>query len=294
MANKSYRRRMGDRKEGRRIRSLAPFYTFTPFIMSTRNDACNYFQDSVEITEIDRFLRQKRTDGWKSMGMLHLLISAYIRTLASRPALNRFIAGQRIYSRNNIEVVLTVKRALSASATETTIKVEFEPTDTIYDVYRKMNEKIDDIKADNGANNTEQVAGALMKLPGLLLKFAIGIIRFLDYFGWLPRAIMDASPFHGSMIISDLGSLGIPPIYHHLYNFGTLPIFICFGSKRREVGLDENRVPVERKYIDYTVVTDERICDGQYYAASLKYIKHYLKNPHLLEQPPEEVLEDIF
>ncbi|MGI5936834.1 MAG: hypothetical protein ACOX7I_08550 [Oscillospiraceae bacterium] len=293
MGNARYKRRFGDRAEGRQIRSLSAFYKFTPYIMKTRNDACNYFSDSVEITETDRWLRQKRAEGYKGMGFLHLFVATYVRIVAQRPAINRFISGQRIFARHNIEVVLTVKRALTSEADETTIKAVFDPTDTVFDVYRKLNEKIDEIKANDGENNTEQVAAALFKLPGIVLKFAIWFFNLMDYFGLLPKALLDASPFHGSMIITDIGSLGIPSIYHHLYNFGNLPVFLSFGAKRKAVELDKDGQPVERKYIDFCATVDERICDGYYYATAFKYLKYYLNNPWLLETPPEKVEEDI-
>ena len=148
-----------------------------------------------------------------------------------------------------------------------------------------MNEKIDEIKYGGEDNNTEQVAGALLKLPRFLLRFAIGCLRVMDYFGIIPQKLLDASPFHGSMIITDMGSLGIPPIYHHLYNFGTLPMCIACGAKRKAV---------ERKYIDFMAVMDERVCDGYYYASSFKYMKMFMHNPSLLEVPPEKVVEDLF
>lgn len=261
--------------------------------MAKKNDSCNYFKDSIEVTETDRYLREKRAEGYKGMGMLHLFIASYIRVVSMRPALNRFISGQRIFARNNIEVVLTVKRSLASESSETTIKVVFEPTDTIYDVYRKLNEQIDEIKADTGDNGTEKTANTLMKLPRLVLKFAVWVLNILDYFGCLPKALLDVSPFHGSMIITDLGSLGIPPVYHHLYNFGNLPLFIAFGAKRRAIELDKTGTPVERKYIDYTVVLDERTVDGYYYATAFKYLKYFMRNPHVLDTPPETVEEDV-
>ena len=293
MANAN-RRRLGDRSDGRLLRSLDAFTKFIPFIMKTRNDANNLFADSVEVTELDRWLRAKRAEGWKGLGMLHVFVAAYVRTVALRPAINRFVSGQRIYARNNIEVVMAVKRSLTDDGSETTIKVELSPEDTIFDVYRKLNMKIDEIKADEGGNNTERTAEILGKLPRLVLRFALWLVSVLDYFGLLPKSLLNVSPFHGSMIITDLGSLGIPPVSHHLYNFGNLPVFVAFGAKRRTVELDKSGAPVERKYLDYTVDTDERICDGYYYASAFKYMKYYLRNPELLETPPETVEEDVF
>jgi hypothetical protein len=48
-----------------------------------------------------------------------------------------------------------------------------------------------------------------------------------------------------------------------------------------------------RKYIDFTVVTDERICDGFYFASGLKLMRQLLANPAVLDQPPEQVVADI-
>lgn len=294
MAETIYKRRFGDRKEGRLLRSLSPFYTFVPYIMPQRNDALNCFADSVEIGGAEAWFREKRREGWKGMGMLHLFLAAYVRTVSHCPGINRFINGRKIYARNNIEVVMVVKRAMTSEADETSVKVLFEPTDTIFDVYRKLGEKVDEIKANDGDNNTEEVARALMKLPGLFLRFVILVLRFLDYYGWLPQALLNASPFHGSMIITDLGSLGIGPIYHHIYNFGNLPLFLAMGAKRRAVEMDKSGLPTERKYVDYKVVMDERTVDGFYFAAALKYMKYYLRNPAALEIPPKTVEEDVF
>lgn len=289
-----YKRRFGDRKEGRLLRSLPAFAKFVPFIMPTRNDACNQYEESFEVSDVDRRLRKLRVDGYKGIGILHFIIAAYIRGVSMLPGMNRFVVGRRIYARDNIEVVMTVKRSLAIDATETTIKVVFEPTDTILDVYRKMSEKIDEIKTVEGNNNTEDVAEAMCKAPRFLLRFALTILRIMDYFGWLPQSLLDASPFHGSMIITDLGSLRIGPIYHHIYNFGTLPVFISFGAKRHAYELDRHGNMVDRKYVDCKFVMDERTVDGHYYAQFLQAFRYICQHPEIVETPPSKVVEDVF
>ena len=292
MADKQ-RRRFGDRKEGRRLRTITPLMAFTPYIMRDRNDACNYFEGEVDITETDRWLREQRRGGCKGLGMLHLFIAAYVRVVSHMPGLNRFVSGQRVYARNEILVNMMVKYSVEPDSPETVAKVSFEPTDTIFDIYNKMNAAVEEIRSGD-TSGTENTAGALMKMPRLVLKFAVWLIRLFDYFDWLPMSLLRVSPFHGSMIITDLGSLGIGPIYHHIYNFGNLPVFLAFGAKRREVELDRHGQPVEHKYVDYKIVCDERICDGSYYASAFKYLRYYLKNPDELTRPPESVVEDIY
>ena len=293
MAN-NYKRRAGDRIDGRRLRSLNGFYNFIPFIMPTRNDALNYYEQSFEITNADRWFRKQRVNGYKGIGMLHLLIAAYVRACAYLPGLNRFVVGNRVYAHNDIEIVMAVKRSLSIDATETTIKVPFKPTDTIYDVYNKMNEAIDSVKSSDEENGTEEFANKFAALPRVIISFLIWLIRVADYLGLLPKKLLDVSPFHGSMIITDLGSLGIGPIYHHIYNFGTLPVFVSFGAKRHVHELDRHGNVVECKYVDGKFVLDERTVDGHYYASAFKLITRFIADPSLLEVPPQKVNEDIY
>ena len=293
MAN-NYKRRAGDRVEGRRLRSLNGFYNFIPFIMPARNDALNYYEESFEITNADRWFRKQRVAGYKGMGMLHLLIAAYVRACAYLPGLNRFCVGKRVYARNDIEIVMAVKRSLTIDSSETTIKVVFKPTDTIYDVYNRMNAAIDEIKNSDEENGTEEFANKFAALPRFIISFAIWLLRVADYFGLLPKKLLDVSPFHGSMIITDLGSLRIGPIFHHIYNFGTLPVFIAFGAKRHAYELDRHGNMVDRKYVDCKFVMDERTVDGHYYAQFLQAIRYLFQHPEVVEAPPSRVIDDIY
>jgi hypothetical protein len=287
------RRRAGDRRDGRLLRSLPAFSKFIPYIMPTRNDAHIFYDESFEVSTVDRTLRRLRVEGYKGIGMLHFLIAAYIRCLSMLPGINRFIAGRRIYAHDDITIVMAVKRSLSVDATETTIKVHFQPTDTILDVYRKMNEKIEEIKTSEEDNNTEEVAEALTKMPRFLLRFAIAVLRMLDYFGLIPDSLIEASPFHGSMIITDLGSLRIGPVFHHIYNFGTLPVFIAFGAKRHAYEIDRHGKVVDNKYVDCKFVMDERIADGHYFAQFLQAYRYLFQHPEILEKAPSRVIEDV-
>ena len=289
----SSKRRFGDRKEGRLLRSLDPYTKFMPYIMPTRNDGCNQYEESFEITQVDRRLRALRQEGYKGLGMLHFIIASYVRCVSMLPGVNRFVVGRRIYARNNIEIVMTVKRSMNVDATETSIKVIFEPTDTIFDVYRKMNEKIEEIKSSDENTSTDDVAQTLCSLPRGILRLAVTILRVMDYFGWIPQGLLDASPFHGSMIITDLGSLRLAPIYHHIYNFGTLPVFIAFGAKYHKYELNRKGEFCDNKYIDLKCVMDERMCDGHYYSQFLQGMRYIFLHPEIIETPPTRVVEDI-
>jgi hypothetical protein len=291
--NLNRKRRFGDRKDGRLLRSLAPFYRFTPFIMMHRNEATNYFREKFEVSEAEKYLKALRDEGYPGIGYLHIFIAAYIRCVAQFPSMNRFISGQRIYARNNIEINLIIKKRMSMDAEEENIKVFFEYTDGIRDVYRKIGAEIERNKAANADNHTENTANFLIKIPRPFLRLAIRFILWLDYHGRMPASLLRASPFHGSLFITDLGSLGVSPVFHHLYNIGNIPLFLAFGAKRKEYELDAGGNVVARKYIDYTINLDERIADGYTFALVFRYLRQYLRNPRLLEKPLEKIVEDV-
>ena len=290
-AYKPRKKRFGDRKEGRRLRTLPPMNYVVPFIMRDRSDSLNYFEEVIDITNIESYIAKKHSEGYVDMSLLHVILAAYVRVVSERPAINRFVAGQRIYARNNIEAVMTVKKELSIESPDTCIKVEFDPRDNIYNVYKKF-QKIVHNSVEN-STDFDGTMGSLAKLPRFIFRMAMSTLRWLDYHGWLPKSLLKVSPFHGSMIITSMGSLGIPAIYHHLYNFGTLPLFLSYGSIFSDEALKRDGTSERHHFVTFRVVTDERICDGFYYASAFKKIKRYLLHPEMLDEFATEVVEDI-
>ena len=157
-------------------------------------------------------------------------------------------------------------------------------------IIMKLLEENRELSASNGM---DFAAKFLSYIPGVFLKFAVWLLKLLDYFGLLPKSLVKVSPFHGSMFLTNMGSLGIDPIYHHLYDFGNLPLFCAMGKKRTEYKLNADGTVRKVRMMDITIVCDERICDGHYYASAFKTLKKHIENPHMLEAKPEKVVCDI-
>lgn len=285
----------GDRADGRRVRGLSPFSIVVPYIMPTRVGSSNFINDTADIDAAESYISLKRKEGFDGFGITHIFLAAYVRCVAKYPAVNRFLAGQRVYSRgDDIQFCMIVKTEMRLDAPDTAIKLHLKPTDTVNDIYYKLNEEIEKVKnTPTGQSAFDKTAQALSYCPGIVFRIVIDILKLMDYFGCLPKFLLEVSPFHGSMFFTSMASLGIPPIVHHLYDFGNLPIFCAMGAKRTEVETDDNGHTVKHKYLDYTFNTDERICDGYYYASVMKYFKKLLAHPEKLELPPDEVVQDI-
>ena len=205
--------------------------------------------------------------------------------------LNRFLSGQKLYARNEIWVNMDVKKEMRTGSPDTVIKAVFPKDATARQVYEILNSTVKAAKEED--SSFDGTARALNYIPGLVLRLVMGILSFMDYFGLIPASLIRVSPFHGSLFITSMGSLGIPPVFHHLYDFGNVPVFCSFGAKEKRLEVRRDGTVAEVHYIPYTFTTDERICDGFYYASAFKLLRGYLRDPWQLDAPPESVKEDI-
>ncbi|MBQ2705100.1 MAG: 2-oxo acid dehydrogenase subunit E2 [Clostridia bacterium] len=288
------KRRPGDRYDGYRIRKMDAVYQIVPAIMRTRMDSQVFFDYKLDITELEKFVREQRENGMPNLRMLHIFMAAMIRMMSQYPRLNRFIAGKKVFARNCYSISIAIKRSLSINDEETTITPEFEPTFTLQEVVNHMEttlkEQVFD-KREEG-NATDLVARTLGAIPTFIKAGFVDLMRNLDKIGLMPKFINKASPFHASMFITDLGSCGIGPIYHHLYEFGTCSVFVAMGKKESEYYIDKDGNTQLRRYINMKVVADERICDGYYYASAMKDLARLIRHPERLLTPPEKVVMD--
>lgn len=290
------KRRFGDRKDGWRLRHTQSFFAVMPHIMKDRSDSQVFFDDYIEIEELEKYVRAMRKEhDMPYFSLYHVMIAAAVRLFVLRPRLNRFVMNGKTYARNRLTSSMTVKRRLSQNALEVCIKPSFEKTDTVFDVYRKVNETMEnEVRDDESENDTDMIANILNRLPAWLVRAFVNFIKFMDNHNLMTEFINKLSPFHTSFYITDVGSIGIAPIYHHIYNFGTTSVFIALGKKEivPMASLDGTIEP--KKVVRLRIVADERICDGQYYAESFRIFRRLLKKPQSLEVPPTEFPEDTW
>ncbi len=290
------RRRLGDRYDGQRLRHTPAFFGVMPHIMKRRSDSIILFDEVIEIENLEKYVRQKRKEeNLTGFSTFHLFIAAAVRMITLRPWLNRFVIAGKIFARNMLTVSMSVKRGLNRDAEETTIKPEFSGEDTLYDVYRKINDAIEHEVLDASVeNDTDMMARLLNHCPAWLIRSIVNLVNVLDHWGLMPKAINRLSPFHTSIFVTDVGSLGIGPVYHHIYDLGTTSLFMAMGKKETILEKNADGTVTEKRVIRLRFSLDERICDGYYFAESIRSMKRLLKKPELLEQPPAELPEDTW
>jgi len=243
----------------------------------------------IPIKPMQDYLNAKRKQGIR-ISHLGLIMAAYTRVVGEFPLLNRFIVNRKIYARNELNIAMVV---LKSGGNGTTSKVNFLPEDTIFDVNRKITEYIENNRNTEGDNSTDKLAKTLIRIPGLL-RYGVPLLKWMDKHGLLPRAVIDASPFHASLLISNLASIRTNHVFHHVYNFGTISMIITIGNSREVAKRNSDGEIYFEKCMPLGMVMDERICSGSYYAKAFKAFSRYLSDPTLLETPPlpEKVIKE--
>jgi hypothetical protein len=223
---------------------------------------------------------------------MHILIAAIVRMYAEKPQLNRFVMNGRVFQRDGIYISFTVKKKLTEDAGETTVKLRFTGEENIFQIKDMIDEQILANKGGDTSNETDDMAKLLKRIPNGLLKFAVNLLKFMDLHGCMPHKIIEISPFHTSCFLTNMKSISTDYVYHHLYDFGTTGLFVGLGKEHLAPVVNQETGELEvGKVIKIGTVIDERICDGFYYAKSIKLIRKFILNPKLLEEGyviPEE------
>jgi hypothetical protein len=277
------------RCDGRKIKKVDPMYRIIPHIMTERHDAMNMITLDLPLEPMQKYIRAKVSEGHKISHMT-IILAAYLRVMAEFPALNRFVVNRKIYAHKDITISMVVLKNNSRED-ETMSKIYLEPTDTIFDVQEKVGKYIDENREYSTSNATDKIVENLLKVPGLL-RGAVAVLKWMDKHGLLPSAIVKASPFHASFLITNLASIRTNHIFHHVYDFGTTSISMALGNMREVPRRTVDGEIVFDRCIPAGMVMDERIASGSYFALAFRKFKKYIKNPALLEQPPEVVNVD--
>ncbi|MCF0136038.1 MAG: hypothetical protein HUJ69_06400 [Lachnospiraceae bacterium] len=273
------------RVDGVRIKHGDPMYTVVPHIMTERSDSMNMIELFIPIKPMNLYIKEKREQGIE-ISHLALILAAFTRTVAEFPSLNRFIVNRKIYARKGIQIGMVVLKPEG----ETMNKFYLDPADDIFTVNQKLLDYVTENRKQAAENPTDKIISFLVGVPGVL-RAGVALIKWADKHGLLPQAVVDMSPMHESMVITNLASIGTNHIFHHIYNFGTVSEIVAMGNLRNMPKKGIGATGFER-CLPMGVVMDERIASGVYFSRAFRKLENYLKDPHLLEGPPEVCIRE--
>lgn len=278
------------RPDGTPIEGLPMLRRMMPFLMPSRTESLVYFEQQIDVTETLRYLERRRAQG-APVNLFQVMMAGLVRVLAMRPQLHRFVVGRRVYRRRTIELSFAVKKQFTDQARLTTVKVAFDPDDSLDDAARRVREAVSEGKGDSDTSSEKEM-GFFTKLPRFALRMVMGLQRTLDYFNLVPTSMMRDDPMYASMFVANLGSIGLDAAFHHLYEYGTIPLFAAIGRIHKAPMVMADGTLQVREVVTVRYTFDERIADGLYCARALDLYKRWIENPTELEKPME-LTDDI-
>ena len=281
----------GHRADGKRVKNIDPIVRITPYLMPMRCDAQVFLQHRLDYEKLARYIAEKNRQGEK-ITFMQIIVAGYVRAISQNPMVNRFIFNKQYYARNNCSVSYTVlKDPQNTESNETTVRIEFDLTDTLFDVRDRMNAAVEEARATEDGDFVIKVANVVLKVPGLPT-LIVALYRLLDRYGIAPKSLVKGLPFYSSMFITNNASIGLLPPLHHIYNFGDVSMFIGMGSPIKEAMVDSEGKNRMKRWLPLGLTADERVCSGAHYAKFFADATKFFSNPELMEQPPEEVFFD--
>ncbi len=281
------------RKDGKRAIYIDPMMQLSPYIMTRRSDATNTAKVEIRCDAIEQFITDQREKG-EVFTYNDVVVASLVRLYSKRWQLNRFVVGRKIYDRYKMTVAFVIKKGLRDNSAETTVKVDFDGSEDIYEVRNKINAVVEENLVNSDVNVMDLVVAKLMRLPSWLLIFFVGLIKFSDRIGLFPKVFMDASPFHTSCFITFLKSIKSDYVYHHIYDFGTTGLFFAMGRDKFVPSVNPDKSVTAEKTITMGVTMDERFADGLYLANSVRLWTSLLQRPEqLLEKGDKMFTKEI-
>lgn len=278
------------RADGKKLKNADPMYKVAAHIMHKRSDSMNMITLDIPIDPINEYLNTKRKEG-KHYSHLSVFVTALLHTFAQYPALNRFVVNKTIYVRNELAVGMVVLKGGKIDSHGTMNKIFFDPSYTIDETEKAIQLYIEENRKDENENGTDKIIKVLTAIPGVM-RVAVCALKVLDKYGLLPKSVLNMSPFHTSVVITNLASIRTNHIYHHIYDFGTTSIALAMGNLRELPKRKKGEVEFVR-CMPIGMVMDERIASGSYYALAFRKFRKLLEDPYQLDLPPQKIVQDI-
>ena len=282
------------RKDARKVKDIDGLHNILIDLKPRRCDSDVYINQKINMTNLVKYIEDKKKNNSDlRITYFHAIAMAFAKLFYNKKLLNRFICDRTTYERNDVIIAFVAKIAFDDKSEEVMINIKVDKDDNIYDLSRKISQKVDRIRnsKETKKENTNNIVDIVGKLPKIIRVPLMGMFKFLDKKGMLPESFIKDNLYYSSIILSNLGNLKIGSIYHNLTNFGTSSFLATIGLIHKETIVDFNGKEKVVDICDFGINCDERIADGYYFAKSIKLFEYIIENPELLEDKACEKVE---
>ncbi len=270
------------------------FHEIEFLIMRKKTQSEIHYKTQVDLTRTLEFLEKFNQDKAEEdkITLFQIYLTAAVRAITLRPKINRFVSGRRLWQRNRIIISFVVKKEKTEDGEEINAMIEFDPYDTLATVQGNVNEHL--YEARHGVNKNEQDVELMKRLPRFLIRFIFWLMRWTDEHNMPMHFLTKDVPMWSTVFLAHLGSINIPAVYHHLFEYGTTGILITFGKMLKAQVVDQETDKVDiRKVMEMKVSIDDRIASGSYTGPTIDFVRKLIENPEPLLTPPDLTDEQL-
>ena len=283
---------MGDRFDAKYLTDIDSMHFIMPFMYPDRCDNQAFFSFQIDLTNLDEYIKEKNKDNPDyKYNMYQCIVTAVLKTVTLRSKLSMFIHDRKMYKRNEVSAAFTVKQEFADNGGEVLCFIHSKPEWTIDDVHNEMRRQLLKLKSKGYRDESSGFMDKFNQIPKFISRPALRFVCWLEKHSWIPKALIETDPYHSSVVLANLGSIGLPEGYHHLTNWGTTSMFLVVGKSGRMPFFENDKVEF-RDGVKFGFTVDERIADGYYFSKSIKMMQLFLQQPELLDRPLNEKLSD--
>lgn len=270
---------MAKRKDAVEIKVTDPFHMIVPYVMPKRTEAEVSSCEKFDITKTLKYIEKinKKRDDNDRLKLFHCICYVLAKTVYLRPKMNIFIAGRKFWQRNDISLSFVAKQKFEDEAQEVLLFMKAQPEWTLNDISKFIIGDVKKARKQKG-NDLDKTMTLIGSLPRPILTLVFWIVSRLEYHGIMPEALSKGDPNYSTLLLSNLGSIGAGAPYHHLSNYGTCSMMCTIGTIEKSNDNKKDILPM-------TIIFDERIADGFYFAKSLRIGKYLFEHPEEFEKP---------
>ena len=244
----------------------------------TAYDPSVYGAMTLRMEEAVRYMEAFRAATGRRLTVTHMMARAVAAVFERTPDANVILRGSRVYLRKDIAVFfqIVLEDEQTGEIDLSGMVLRSPEKKTLVEIVDECEARIAKVKAHKD-QELEQSRGLLSRLPG----FLIGpMLRFTSWLSYrlnlrVPGIPRDA---FGSIMITNIGSIGLEEAYVPLVPYSRVPILIAVGAIT-DVPAVENGQLVPSKQMKLCATFDHRLLDGAHAAAMSKTLRAWFERP---------------
>ncbi len=261
-------------------RDVSSFRKIAIGTWSNAYDPSVYGTMDLRMDEAMRYIDAFRLKTGRKLTVSHLMARAAAEVLRLTPDANAVLRWNRVYLRKNIGVFFQVVMTDQGED-----KVDLSGA-TLYDVEQKsllqvhdeFKEKVDKVRARKD-EALEKTRNTFLNIPYLFLNVFLKVLSFFSFelnldlrkFG------IPSDPF-GSIMITNIGSLGLDVAYVPLVPYSHVPILLALGAVKESAVVDGGKIVVA-KTMSVNATFDHRFIDGFHAASMSRILRKWMEHP---------------